>query len=194
MERRASRRVSRWLAIVAAAGLVAGGCSSPEVAIVSAQRSVDDLRLELAFDSCNARLQVTVAETADVVTVVAVDLDAPAPELASPDCADGGIVELDAPLGDRQLIDGATGDAIPFWGPADPNQVIWPYDRERFTKADYLEALEAVVACIEAKDPRIDAYLVEGLNWMRYSLDAPNDVNLGSTIEDCHTEHLDPLR
>ena len=53
-------------------------------------------------------------EGAEVVeeTESRVELEAVADVSSQDDCADGATVCLDAPLGDRALIDGTTGDAV----------------------------------------------------------------------------------
>jgi hypothetical protein len=69
-------------------------------------------RLVLSVESCNASPRAHVDEHDDrvVVTVTADDRD------DMDDCADGVVVELDEPLGDRELVDGSTGDAVTSLG------------------------------------------------------------------------------
>jgi hypothetical protein len=61
----------------------------------------------LIVGSCNADLTAEVEESPSQVTVTVTARDD-----TSDDCLDGLIVHLDQPLGDRQLLDGVTGDVV----------------------------------------------------------------------------------
>lgn len=63
-------------------------------------------KLFVDVDSCSGDPEATVLETSETVTVTA------SAQTASDDCSDLLVLELDAPLGDRVLIDGATGEPV----------------------------------------------------------------------------------
>src|SRR4051812_918435 len=93
-------------AVAAAVVLVAcssGGRRGPQ-AIVGG--SVDDAVLHLWIDTCNGDPETEVVETADNVTVTVVSTGRNPGDA----CQDPVTVTLAAPLGERPLIDGSTGD------------------------------------------------------------------------------------
>ena len=61
--------------------------------------------LTVGIDSCNAEPTLVIGEQSDARVVLA----ATAERNAGGDCADGGVVTLDEPLGDRALLDATTG-------------------------------------------------------------------------------------
>jgi hypothetical protein len=63
--------------------------------------------VEAVFDSCGEDLQVEVSEGADEVAIYAT-VAAEVPQL----CALGQTLTLEAPLGDRRVIDGTNGDEV----------------------------------------------------------------------------------
>lgn len=69
----------------------------------------DDRQLEVGVDTCNQDPQVTVVETEDEVRLSSNET---LPRGAGDDCLDNDIVTLDVPLGDRTVIDEATGDEV----------------------------------------------------------------------------------
>jgi hypothetical protein len=96
------------LGIVAVAGtaavLVAIRDDPERIAIAEVRVQSDDRTLELSLNSCNADPKVDVNESAgEVVIVVLGD------PMSGADCADGVRARLAAPLGDRPIIDAATG-------------------------------------------------------------------------------------
>lgn len=102
-------RCRRRLLVLTVAALVAGCALVPKDArILQAAVSADDpTRLELEVDSCNADVSTEVVESADeVVVTVTVRND------TRNDCADLVVVELDEPLADRALVDGARGEPV----------------------------------------------------------------------------------
>jgi hypothetical protein len=73
---------------------------------VFAAQLVDERTLELSLGACNAeKNEATVTEDESSVTVRVVSTNPSEGE----DCADGMTVELDEPLGNRELIDATTG-------------------------------------------------------------------------------------
>jgi hypothetical protein len=96
-------------AVTAVAAVVALAACSPAEgrgpqAIVG--YSVDDVVLHLWIDTCNGEPETDVVETAEDVTITVVSTKRD-PGNA---CQDPVTVTLAAPLGDRPLIDGSTGD------------------------------------------------------------------------------------
>lgn len=75
--------------------------------IMEASARADGRTLSLAVGTCNADLTVKTEESATQVTVTVTARDD-----TSDDCLDGVVVHLDRPLGDRRLVDGATGEAV----------------------------------------------------------------------------------
>ncbi len=67
----------------------------------------DGRTLNLTVGSCNANLTAEVEESPSQVTVTVTARDN-----TGNDCLDGLSVHLDQPLGDRQLLDGVTGDVV----------------------------------------------------------------------------------
>lgn len=69
--------------------------------------------MDLTVASCNERPAIRVSETDERVTLTAIiDRRSPRGDMAG--CLDGTAASLDAPLGDRELIDGNTGEPIPL--------------------------------------------------------------------------------
>ncbi len=66
-----------------------------------------DDALSVAFSGCEPEPTITVVETDEVVRV---SIDGPNGECEP---LFERVVELDAPLGDRRIIDNATGDEVP---------------------------------------------------------------------------------
>lgn len=99
----------RALAVVAVAAAIAG-CGadrSGTAEIVDATLEAPN-RISLSVKTCNAALYPLVGEFDDRV-IVRVDYTDYRP---GADCLDGARVELKAPMGDRKLIDGKTGNAV----------------------------------------------------------------------------------
>lgn len=100
----------RWpvLALLAAVGLI--GCGGTRDAeIIDATLSADELTLGLTVAACNGDNRATVIEESDVVRV-RVETSDPGGD----DCADGLMVELASPMGDRFLIDDTSGHKVYF--------------------------------------------------------------------------------
>ncbi len=98
--------------VAALAGLmILAGCSSPATVERGPQPitgwSVADDVLHLWVDTCNGDPEVDVVETAQEVTVTVVSTR----QNPGDACLDDVSVRLEEPLGDRGLIDGATGRA-----------------------------------------------------------------------------------
>lgn len=69
----------------------------------------DDRQLEVGVGTCNQDPQVTAVETEAEVRLSSNEV---LPRGASNDCQDVDIVTLDAPLGERKVIDEASGDEV----------------------------------------------------------------------------------
>ncbi len=95
--------------VVAACGLLAD-----KAVIDGAWVSDDGMRLELIVLTCGARHDPEVAATADEVRITVWYSN----ESVGDSCADGVTITLEDPLGDRIVIDSATGDvvAVKPWG------------------------------------------------------------------------------
>jgi len=186
MTSRLWRRV--WL--LGLVGLLAG-CSA-EVDVYSAAVSLDDLRLRLTLQTCNPTWVDT--RVVDVGRRVEVSVSAkPAGLLGGDDCQHSVIVALPVPLAGRDVFDRSSRSVVPVGLSRQP----WPYDRERFTLVEYEEALAAMVACLEAGDPLIDAEIVDDLDWPTYDWHKPRDErgNMSApAVSECFDEHLEPLR
>ena len=93
-------------ALVAGLALVLAGCSAnPEIREVYLRS--DGVTLEFGVNTCNADLDAVVVEsdtTAEVTITAEND--------TTDDCADSIVNTLDQPLGDRQPINGSTGDVL----------------------------------------------------------------------------------
>lgn len=101
------------LALAVAVLAVGCGLVPQDARILQAAIAADDpTRLELMVDSCNADVSTDVVESADeVVVTVTVRND------TQDDCADLAVVELDEPLADRAVVDGARGEPVPVLTP-----------------------------------------------------------------------------
>jgi hypothetical protein len=69
-----------------------------------------DDQLGVSINSCNKHPTTEVVESPETVTITAY---APPPGINGEDCADGVLVTLDQPLGDRLLVDGSNGFTVP---------------------------------------------------------------------------------
>lgn len=77
----------------------------------------DDRTLEMSVDSCNGNPEVTELEQTETEVRLEVTSTVPGPGQPGNDCMDGIEVTLDAPLGDRVLVDARTGDAVEVSAP-----------------------------------------------------------------------------
>ena len=181
------------LCISAGCLLVLTGCAA-DVAVREAQASVTGDRLRLLLDSCNADLDIQVAESPSQVRVTVRRPDVL--RLSGNDCLDIAILTLDAPLASRVLVD-ATGTTLPVSTavPGQGDEPDWPWDRDRFTVDDYNAALQSMVQCLETEDPDMTAWATEDLNWDTFAWDkAPVNGNVSApALETCRMRHLDPL-
>ena len=140
---------SRSALLLCLVALVVTACSN-DVPIIDAAASGDGTTLFVSFNSCNAELGFDIEEGDDQVVVTAMHLR---PPQVGEDCADGHTVVLDAPLGDRQLVDGATGAVV--------DVRYEPWNQHRFTVGEYRAALERAAACFNASGLSITASVVE---------------------------------
>lgn len=82
------------------------------VAITEASAAAGGTTVQLYVGSCNGEPEVTVLEQTDTEVRVEITSTTPAPGWPGADCLDGLELTLDAPLGDRALVDLSTGDAV----------------------------------------------------------------------------------
>ena len=73
---------------------------------------VDDRTLQVSVPSCNGDPEVTALEESDAQVRLEVTSTVATPGWPSQDCLDGIEVTLEAPLGDRTLVDITTGDVV----------------------------------------------------------------------------------
>lgn len=102
MSARRFARATASVGVVALATLVSGCRADANVDEVRATDEPDVL--EVIVDTCNADLDVTFDETPDGVVVQARKNDREFFFTGSDDCQDAVRIELDEPLGDRQLV------------------------------------------------------------------------------------------
>lgn len=74
--------------------------------------TADGTGLQLVVASCNGEPEVTALEQTDTEVRIEVTSTTPAPGWPGEDCLDGLELTLDAPLGDRALVDLSTGDTV----------------------------------------------------------------------------------
>ncbi len=179
-----------WRLVLLLASMILLGSCMTSVEVYSTEVSRDDLRLKLTLQTCNP--SSVSAAVKDVGWRVEVAVAAsPVGLLGGDDCQHQVIVALPEPLAGRDVFDISTRRAVPV-----SQSSWWPYDRERFTMADYETALTAMVACLEALDPEIQAAIVDDLDWPTYEWHKEPDER-GNTptpaVAECYREHLEPL-
>lgn len=93
------------------------------VSIQSVEVVAEGRALDVTVDGCG-QVAIDVDERADRVSLAA------SVEGDDGDCASGDLVQLDAPLGEREIVDALTGDTVPAGPPAvansDPIVPTWP--------------------------------------------------------------------
>ncbi|MEY2426069.1 MAG: hypothetical protein QOI61_1641 [Actinomycetota bacterium] len=108
-----SRRLALLIALLL--GVASCGDNSRQDVTIQDGRLTDSTTIALTLNICHAEdRNVTVSERDDAVTV---EVSAKAQRGGHDDCAEGVTVSLAKPLGDRPLVDRATGDAIDLSGP-----------------------------------------------------------------------------
>lgn len=106
-------RHSPWLLTITVGFLVgACGLGSDTAMINKVYADPTDTILDLGVASCNATITYEVAETSTTVTITVTTENS-----TSGDCLDQLFVELDDPVGQRQIIDGSSGAVIPLSAP-----------------------------------------------------------------------------
>lgn len=102
------------LALVTPLALAA--CGSDDIGISGAWGAPDSTRLEVGLDEgCNADIDVTIDESATEIAVSVTYASDPGDD--GEDCGESRTIELEAPLGDRTLIDASSGDPVPVQQP-----------------------------------------------------------------------------
>lgn len=102
------------VAAVAALGLaVLAGCGSDTPRITEVAGEPGSARLVVTADTCNAHPGASVEESASSVRI----LLRASRSWGDAECADSVVVELDAPLGSRAVVDGATGETVEVTAP-----------------------------------------------------------------------------
>ncbi len=95
------------LPIVLALVAMTACATSFQAKIIEASAAADGRTLRLAVDTCNADLMARTEESPSQVTVTVT-----ARHDTNDDCQDVLVVNLERPLGTRQLVDGAAGEAV----------------------------------------------------------------------------------
>lgn len=178
------KRVFLWSLV--AVGLAA--CSyQPEVygAIVSG----DGTSLDVELNNCGGDYSIEVNETSERVVVEITDNRTPL-SLGGGDCADAIQVDLDDPLGDRQLLSGG-GEEI--------DVTFYPWNQQKYSEAEYIEALEATTQCILDAEPDANVTMEthpDGYPDLRVEAkdqdSAPNAMV--EAFVSCSDRHVEPLR
>jgi hypothetical protein len=99
-----ARKKRRWrrhaMALPAVCLMAATSCSSDGDARIVTYRVIDPSSIQVEIEECAERMTADVTETPDEVQIAARFLDRD-----DADCATGMVIELDEPLGDRQVFD-----------------------------------------------------------------------------------------
>jgi hypothetical protein len=90
--------------------VVCSGCGSDAPSIVIVYGDPDSTQLEVGVDVCNRNPSVDAEETAEEVRLTAT-ADEPSGD-GEDDCRDSVVLTLEAPLGDRVVIDESTGERV----------------------------------------------------------------------------------
>lgn len=192
-----ARRSTSWVCVPVAAAIALSltGCTEP-AEVDSAQLSLDGTRIALTFATCNKIDAVEVDETDDTVTVTPNGAHSRF-ETTRLDCLDGAVAQLEEPLGDRTLINSSTNTAVPVMPALSAELTDWPYDPARVTASEYEAALDQFVTCLEAEDPQVDAWIVQGLNSKSWDFHKEPDVRGNvdvPAITVCDERILQPLQ
>lgn len=159
---------------------------------MSLVRSSDSIPGGCAFPSSGAIRARSKTRVVDVGHRIEVAVSAtPAGLLGGPECQHQVIVALPTPLAGRDVFDRSSRSVVKVG----LSPISWPYDRERFTVVDYEAALAAMVACLEAGDPLIDAEVVDDLDWPTYDWHKPRHErgNMSApAVSECFDEHPEP--
>lgn len=91
--------------------ILLSGCGNSQVQIRGVGGTPDAAKLDVAVASCGRNATVTAHEDADEVRLTARE-DREPPWVGHPDCGDVVSVTLKEPLGQRKIIDTATGEEL----------------------------------------------------------------------------------
>jgi len=89
--------------------VVCSGCSADAPSVVTVYGDPDSTKLEVGVDTCNRHPVVDAEETTEEIRLI---VTADAPEDDEGDCRDGDDVTLEAPLGDRIVVDDSTDEQV----------------------------------------------------------------------------------
>ena len=93
--------------VLVAVGLMVG-CAGEEPRVVEVFGTADSAELEVSVSTCNAEPAVSAAESSSEVRLTVRARQG----RTGPECRDYALVRLDAPLGDRTVVDAASGEAL----------------------------------------------------------------------------------
>ena len=170
--------------------ILLAGCSS-HPSIYGAEASGDGRSLQLDVAACNGQHALVVSENPEEVRITITDQRRRSP-FGGDDCADVvGPLQLDAPLGDRVLVDGSHNVEIPVR--------YSPWNQTEYSEADYRAAVEAAGRCVEEASPDAvvtitthpDGYPDLTVEWP----DLGNgEQSTRDSFSDCNNEYVEPLR
>ena len=102
-------RVKQRIAAVLLGGMLLTGCSAEQPMIIELYGEPSSRLVEAAVNTFNQHPRLLAEESPDqvIVTLIVNDLN-----FARGECADGAVVTLVEPLGEREVIDGATGETL----------------------------------------------------------------------------------
>ncbi len=98
------------IAVWAASAVLLGGCGPAEPMLAEVYGDSPSTNLEMSVNTCNQNPTLLIEESATKI-IVAVEADE-VEGSARNDCLDGAVATLAQPLGDREVIDAATGDVV----------------------------------------------------------------------------------
>jgi hypothetical protein len=179
---------SRIWIVIGVFGLLTSACSS-DVEILSAAASGDGTWLELSLNSCKRTYDVSVEE-ADGVSVHVVDANSKSPiQLGGEVCSDVWTFTLSEPLGDRPLLDTATGNEVPSLMIRGISMVTRKLNTEpRWPPpSNALRRVTRLLRCASQRAKK-GPYLVIDMP------DLGDGESAGNTEYQCQVNHLDPLR
>lgn len=163
-------------------------CSyQPEV--YGAVASGDGTSLDIELNNCGGDYSVEVDETSERVVVGITDNRTPL-SLGGNDCADAVQVDLNDPLGDRQLLTGG-GEEI--------DVTFYPWNQQKYSEAEYIEALEATTECILGQEPDTKVTMeIHPDGYPDLRVVAPGQGSATNAMVEafiaCSQLHVDPLR
>lgn len=157
--------------------------------VYGAVASGDGTSLEVELNNCGGDYSIEVNETSERVVIEVTDNRTPL-SLGGDGCADVIQVGLDDPLGDRQFLTG---------GGEDIDVTFYPWNQQKHSEAEYIEALEAATQCILDAEPDARVIMVThpdgypDLNVEAKDQDSATNAIVEAFVS-CSDRHVEPLR